>query len=147
RRGRAGAHPFRSAKCRYAAVADTPTRPVTSRMTSVFSGLSVGLLGMGWTVAIATVATALALLHLLFVSIPEAGIAQDPDAPARRFTFRGVLPAIRSVPGLMALILFTTFNNLVGGIFVALMDPYGLTLFSVEMWGVVLGVTSVGFIV
>lgn len=116
-------------------------------VTSVFSGLSVGLLGMGWTVAIATVATALALLHLLFVSIPEAGIAQDPDAPARRFTFRGVLPAIRSVPGLMALILFTTFNNLVGGIFVALMDPYGLTLFSVEMWGVVLGVTSVGFIV
>src|SRR5690606_15237413 len=111
------------------------------------SGLSVGLLGMDWTVAIATVATALALLHLLFVSIPEAGIAQDPDAPARRFTFRGVLPAIRSVPGLMALILFTTFNNLVGGIFVALMDPYGLTLFSVEMWGVVLGVTSVGFIV
>lgn len=116
-------------------------------VTSVFSGLSVGLLGMGWTVAIATVATALALLHLLFVSIPEPGIAQDPDAPARRFTFRGVLPAIRSVPGLMALILFTTFNNLVGGIFVALMDPYGLTLFSVEMWGVVLGVTSVGFIV
>lgn len=116
-------------------------------VTSVFSGLSVGLLGMGPTVAIATVATAVALVHLLFVSIPERGIAQDPDAPARRFTFRGVLPAIRSVPGLMALILFTTFNNLVGGIFVALMDPYGLTLFSVEMWGVVLGVTSVGFIV
>ncbi|HET8926317.1 MAG TPA: MFS transporter [Microbacterium sp.] len=116
-------------------------------VTSVFSGLSVGLLGMGWTVAIATAATAVALVHLLFVSIPEPGIAQDPDAPARRFTFRGVLPAIRSVPGLMALILFTTFNNLVGGIFVALMDPYGLTLFSVEMWGIVLGVTSVGFIV
>jgi DHA3 family multidrug efflux protein-like MFS transporter len=116
-------------------------------VTSVFSGLSVGLLGMGPTVTIATVATAVALVHLLFVSIPERGIAQDPDAPARRFTFRGVLPAIRSVPGLMALILFTTFNNLVGGIFVALMDPYGLTLFSVEMWGVVLGVTSVGFIV
>lgn len=29
----------------------------------------------------------------------------------------------------------------------ALMDPYGLTLFSVEWWGIVLGVTSTGFIV
>ena len=29
----------------------------------------------------------------------------------------------------------------------ALMDPYGLTLFSVEWWGVVLGVTSTGFII
>lgn len=29
----------------------------------------------------------------------------------------------------------------------ALMDPYGLTLFPVEIWGVVLGVTSIGFII
>lgn len=28
----------------------------------------------------------------------------------------------------------------------ALMDPYGLTLFSVQWWGVVLGITSTGFI-
>jgi DHA3 family multidrug efflux protein-like MFS transporter len=26
------------------------------------------------------------------------------------------------------------------------MDPYGLTLFSVEVWGVILGITSIGFI-
>ena len=29
----------------------------------------------------------------------------------------------------------------------ALMDPYGLTLFPVEVWGVVLGVTATGFII
>ncbi|MEV7693702.1 MFS transporter [Microbacterium sp. NPDC089189] len=120
---------------------------VAFMVTSVFSGLSVGLLGMGPTVMIAIVATAVASVHLLFVSIPEKGIARDPDAPARRFTMRGVIPAIRSVPGLMPLILFTTLNNLVGGVFMALMDPYGLTLFSVEIWGVVLGVTSIGFII
>ena len=55
--------------------------------------------------------------------------------------------AIHSVPGLFALILFTTFNNLMGGAYMALMDPYGLTLFSVEMWGIVLGITSIGFII
>lgn len=114
-------------------------------VTSVFSGLSIGLLGMGWTVVIAIVATALALVHLLFVPIPEKGIAHVEGAP-KGFGFRGVIPAIVVVPGLLALILFSTFNNLVGGVFMALMDPYGLTLFSVEIWGVVLGITSIGFI-
>lgn len=114
-------------------------------VTSVFSGLSVGLLGMGWTVVIAIIATALALCHLFFVPIPERGIAHVEGAP-KDFGFRGVIPAIVVVPGLLALILFSTFNNLVGGVFMALMDPYGLTLFSVEVWGVVLGVTSIGFI-
>ena len=115
-------------------------------VTSVFSGLSVGLLGMGWTVVIAIAATGVALVHLLTVSIPERGIAPAAGAPAKP-GFRGVLPAVVAVPGLLALILFSTFNNLVGGVFMALMDPYGLTLFSVEMWGVILGITSFGFII
>lgn len=115
-------------------------------VTSVFSGLSVGLLGMGWTVVIAIVATALALLHLLFVKIPERGVAHV-EGVAPKLDFRGIIPAIMVVPGLLALILFSTFNNLVGGVFMALMDPYGLTLFSVEMWGIILGISSVGFIV
>ncbi|MCK6065695.1 MULTISPECIES: MFS transporter [Microbacterium] len=115
-------------------------------VTSVFSGLSIGLLGMGWTVVIAIVATGAALIHLLFVPIPERGVAHVEGEAAKSIGFRGVIPAVVAVPGLLALILFSTFNNLVGGVFMALMDPYGLTLFSVEMWGIVLGVTSIGFI-
>lgn len=120
---------------------------VAFMVTSVFSGLSIGLLGMGWTVVIAIAATSLALIHLLFVSIPERGVVRTGDGAAPAFTFRGVVPAIRRVPGLMALILFTTFNNLVGGVFMALMDPYGLELFEVEVWGVVLAVTGTGFLI
>ena len=116
-------------------------------VTSVFSGLSVGLLGMGWTVVIAIVATAIALLHLLFVPIPERGVAHVEGEAPKGFGFREVIPAVMIVPGLLALILFSTFNNLVGGVFMALMDPYGLTLFSVEMWGIILGITSFGFII
>lgn len=115
-------------------------------VTSVFSGLSVGLLGMGWTVVIAIVATAVALVHLFFVRIPERGIAHVEGVAPTGLDLRGIIPAIMVVPGLLALILFTTFNNLVGGVFMALMDPYGLTLFSVEIWGIILGITSVGFI-
>lgn len=116
-------------------------------VTSVFSGLSIGILGMGWTVAIAIAATGIALVHLLFVPIPERGVAHVEGGAPKGFGFRGVIPAVLAVPGLLALVLFSTFNNLVGGVFMALMDPYGLTLFSVEMWGIVLGVTSFGFII
>lgn len=116
-------------------------------ITSVFSGLSIGLLGMGWTLVIAIICTAAALIHLLFVSIPEDHILHDPSLENKKLDIRGSLIAIRAVKGLLALILFTTFNNFVGGVFMSLMDPYGLTLFSVEMWGIVLGITSTGFIV
>ena len=114
-------------------------------ITSVFSGLSVGLLGMGWTLAIAVALTGASLLHLVPISIPE--LEPDPEEGGSRFDVRGAVTAIRAVPGLVALILFSTFNNLVSGVYIALMDPYGLTLFSVEAWGIVLGVTGLGFVV
>lgn len=120
---------------------------VAFMVTSVFSGLSIGLLGMGWTLGIATVLTGAALIHLLFVRIPEKQIAHDPELKGKQIDIKGSVAAIKSVPGLTWLIFFTTFNNLVGGVFMALMDPYGLTLFSVEWWGVILGITSTGFIV
>jgi DHA3 family multidrug efflux protein-like MFS transporter len=118
---------------------------ISFMITSVFSGLSVGLLGMGWTVAIAVALTGASLLHLVPITIPE--VDPDPEEGGPRFDIAGAVAAIRTVPGLVALILFTTFNNLVSGVYIALMDPYGLTLFSVEVWGIVLGVTAVGFVV
>ena len=39
--------------------------------TSFLSGLSVGLLGMGWTLALATVVVAVGLVHLLLVCMPQ----------------------------------------------------------------------------
>lgn len=116
-------------------------------VTSVFSGLSIGFLGMGWTLVIAIVLTAVAFIHLLFVKIPEEKILHDPALGNKKIDVKGSIAAIRSVPGLMPLIFFSTFNNLIGGVFIALMDPYGLTLFSVQWWGVILGVTSTGFII
>lgn len=120
---------------------------VAFMVTSVFSGLSIGFLGMGWTLAIATVFTGIALVHLIFVKIPEKQIAHDPELEGKKVDLKGSIAAIKTVPGLAWLILFTTFNNLVGGVFMALMDPYGLTLFSVQWWGVILGITSTGFII
>ena len=115
-------------------------------VTSVFSGLAIGLLGMGWTLVIAIVLSAAALAHLLFLRIPEAQPEHDGE---RRplVDLRGSITAVRAATGLFALIIFSTFNNLIGGVYMALMDPYGLELFPVEWWGIVLGVTSTGFII
>lgn len=121
---------------------------VAFMVTSVFSGLSIGLLGMGWTLGIAVVLTAVAFLHLIFfVPIPEKKLIHDPELDNKKIDIKGSMAAIHAIPGLFALILFSTFNNLMGGAYMALMDPYGLTLFSVEAWGLVLGITSTGFII
>jgi DHA3 family multidrug efflux protein-like MFS transporter len=115
-------------------------------VTSVFSGLAIGLLGMGGTLIIALVLTALALTHLLFLRIPEAK-PQGEGGAAPRVDLRGSIAAIRGVAGLFALIIFSTFNNLIGGVYMALMDPYGLELFPVQGWGLVLGITATGFLI
>ena len=115
-------------------------------VTSVFSGLAIGFLGMGWTLVIAIVLSAAALVHLLFLRIPED---QPQRSPGREklIDLRGSITAVRAATGLFALIIFSTFNNFIGGVYLALMDPYGLELFPVQIWGVVLGVTATGFII
>ncbi|MGV8881685.1 MAG: MFS transporter [Rhodoglobus sp.] len=115
-------------------------------VTSVFSGLSVGLLGMGWTLFIAIVLSAAALAHLLFLRIPEDAPTR-PEGKTPLIDLRGSITAVRAATGLFALIIFSTFNNFIGGVYMALMDPYGLELFPVEIWGIVLGVTATGFII
>jgi hypothetical protein len=52
-----------------------------------------------------------------------------------------------AVPGLFALIFFATFNNFLGGIFMALLDAYGLSLVSVQVWGLTFGFLSTAFII
>lgn len=113
----------------------------------VFSGLIIGQLGLHWAVYIAIGLSALMLGHLFFVSIPEDHVVHDPQVLNKKIDFRGAIKTIHFVPGLMALIFFTTFNNFLGGVVTVLLDPYGLSIFSVEVWGVILGFTASGFII
>lgn len=117
-------------------------------VTSMISGFLVAWGGMVATLSFALILTALAFLHLVFVRFDEKREVQDPEAPTepKRIDIAGTIKVIRKVPGLMALILFATFNNFLGGIFMALMDAYGLSLVSVQTWGVLIGVLSTAFI-
>jgi DHA3 family multidrug efflux protein-like MFS transporter len=114
-------------------------------LTSVFSGLAIGQLGMGWTMAISVALTTLVTLHLWTIRFKET--APEADAAGNKsIDVRGTLKAIGLVPGLMGLLLFATFNNFLGGVFMSLMDAYGLSLVSVEVWGFLWGAVSIGFI-
>lgn len=121
---------------------------VSFLVASIFSGLLIGFLGAFWMLVFAIGLTALALIHLLTISIPEKAIVHThTEEDVRRIDIRGTIRVIRLIPGLFALIFFNTFNNFLGGVFMALMDAYGLSLVSVQVWGILWGVLSLGFIV
>ncbi|WP_026620430.1 MFS transporter, DHA3 family, multidrug efflux protein (plasmid) [Ensifer sp. WSM1721] len=117
--------------------------------TSVISGFLVAWGGMVATLAFALVLTFLAFTHLTFIQIRETHVEAAPDQPAepKRVDIRGTVAVIAAVPGLFALIFFATFNNFLGGIFMALLDAYGLSLVSVQIWGLLFGVLSTAFII
>ena len=116
-------------------------------VTSVFSGLVIGNLGMGWAYGLALAATAVSLAHLLTVSVAEDPPPAHHVEGHKNIDLRGTLAIVMGVPGLLMLILFAAFNNFLGGVFMSLMDAYGLSLVSVEVWGFLWGVLSMGFIV
>ncbi|MEU4162052.1 MFS transporter [Actinoplanes sp. NPDC026670] len=119
----------------------------TFLVTSVISGVLVAFDGMFSILVLALVVLALSIVHMSFVTIPEREVAHDDPAAAPGVDLRGTLRIIGGVPGLPALILFSTFNNFLGGVFMALADAYGLSLVSVQAWGLLWGVLSTGFIV
>lgn len=117
--------------------------------TSVISGFLVAWGGMHAVLVLALVLTLLVFAHLTFVKVDEGRVEPTADVPAEPKTvdLRGTIRVIGAVPGLFALILFATFNNFLGGIFMALLDAYGLSLVSVEVWGLLFGVLSTAFII
>lgn len=115
-------------------------------ISSIFSGLAIGFIGAFGMLIIAIVVAALVFAHLWTIPIPEREVVHGEETH-HSIDIRGSIQAIRQVPGLFALIFFGTFNNLLGGVFMSLMDPYGLEMMSVQAWGILWGFLSLGFIV
>lgn len=117
-------------------------------LTSILSGLVIGFLGIESALWCALWGTLIAICHLIFIPLKEEKIVHvEGAANSPGFTdLRGTFALVRAVPGLFGLIFFTTFNNFLGGVFMALMDAYGLSLVSVQTWGIMFAVLSLGFI-
>lgn len=119
-------------------------------LTSVASGLVIGFLGMGWAIAWAATIMLLVIWHLLTFTIPEETIfsahPDDEQPKNKKLNIRETIKIIQEIPWLFALIFFTTFNNFLGWVFMALMDPYGLLLVPVQTRGMMFAVASLAFI-
>lgn len=118
-------------------------------VSSVLSGLAIGFLGVTWMLAGAIAALLIIVVHLASLPIPVGPTLTTGDglSQAPSLDLSGTIRVIQGVPGLFGLILFQTFNNFLGGIYMALMDAYGLLLVSVQVWGLLWGILSLGFIV
>lgn len=113
--------------------------------TSAISGFLVAWGGMVATLGFAVALSALAMFHLAFIRVDEK-VAADAHEEPKRVDLAGTIRVVGAVPGLFALIFFAAFNNLLGGVFMALMDAYGLSLMKVEHWGLLWAFVSCAFI-
>jgi len=122
---------------------------VSMLVTSVISGVLVAAGGMPYVLLLAVAVLVASVAHLARVRVPEEQpVRATPvdgdgggggDGAARGVDLRGTWRLVRGVPGLVPLILFSCFNNVIGGAFMALMDAYGLSLVSVQVWGLLWG--------
>ena len=121
-------------------------------VVSVISGFLVAAGGMYWALIIPILVTIGTIVHLYFLQIPEnptvnSSNQEDSINKAKSIDITGTIRIIKQTPGLMALIFFTTFNNFLGGVFMSLMDAYGLSLVDVRVWGLLWGFLSLAFMV
>jgi MFS transporter, DHA3 family, multidrug efflux protein len=116
-------------------------------ITSVISGFLVGRSGMFDVLWLSVVVTLGTIIHLWLMKIPEKLEVHDDNNWHQQIDIKGTIKVVGLIPGLGALIAFNIINNLLGGVFMALMDAYGLNLVSVEVWGLIWGGISTAFII
>ncbi len=118
---------------------------ISFALTSVASGIALANLGMFGVLLISLVCTVITIVHMFTISIPEKDIVHVAGT-SKKIDIRGTIAVIAAIPGLFALIFFNSLNNFLGGVFMSLMDAYGLSLVSVQTWGFIWGGLSLGFI-
>ena len=118
---------------------------VSFLVTSVISGLLVGLAGMLYVLILAIAVTAVSIVHLAILRVPEEHVVASEDKPSR-IDIRGTLPSSAPSRSVRAHRL-RAINNFLGGVFMALLDAYSLSLVSVEVWGLLWGFSAPGFII
>jgi DHA3 family multidrug efflux protein-like MFS transporter len=116
-------------------------------INSVASGLVLGFGSMFWVLVGGIAFTLLGIVYLAFIPITEENPMERENEKQEKIGVRGTIRLIKSISGLFALIFLSTFNNLLGGVFFALMDAYGLELVSVQVWGILWGFLSPAFVI
>lgn len=124
---------------------------ISFTLTSVLSGVILGFWGMNAVLWFSLIFTFIPIIHLLFINIPEkhivhAKLPPGQTLPKKGIDLKGTMKVISLIPGLWGLLFFNVINNLLGGVFMSLMDAYGLNLVSIQTWGFMWGILSLSFI-
>ncbi len=73
------------------------------------------------------------IVHLAVVRIPgDRPAAAHDGSGVHRLDLRGTIAVVAAIPGLFGLIAFSTINNFLGGVFMALLDAYRLPLVTAQ---------------
>lgn len=124
---------------------------ISFSLTSIISGLVIGFLGFNYALVGSVVLMAVSTLDIASINLKdkptELKDGKLEEKPIGNLSeVRQTIKQISLIPGMFGLIFFTTFNNFLGGVFMSLMDAYGLSLVSVQVWGILWSVLAFGFI-
>ena len=114
-------------------------------IVSVFSWLTIWFLWMWWAVWMTIIAWLLRIIHLLFLSFPIEDFSHQKKE-WKKIDIIGTIKIISGISWLFGLIFFSMFNNFLGWVFMSLMDPYWLSLVSVQTWWFIWWSLSFAFI-
>ncbi|MFI5717349.1 MFS transporter [Nocardia sp. NPDC051750] len=123
------------------------TTGISQLATSVASALLVGWNGMLGVLVMAVVVLTGTVLHLQRLTLPDTLAHAAAEGESKRVDLRGTVRIIHGIPGMIPLIAFAALNNLLFGGLMALMDPYALSMMSVQAWGIIWGGLSAVMIV
>lgn len=120
---------------------------VSFLIASIVSGFLLAVSGLYWILLIAITLLVLSVFHLFTIRIPEKEIVHIEEQKTPSMDFVETYKVIKNIPGLLGLVIFSCVNNFLGGVFMPLLDPYGLSLVSLQVWGILWGFLSMGFII
>ena len=114
-------------------------------IVSVFSWMTIWFLWMWWAIWITMFASFLWIIHLLFLTFPEEDFSHQ-KIEWKKIDIKWTIKVISGIWWLWGFIFFSMFNNFLGWVFMSLMDPYWLSLVSVEVWWTIFWALSIAFI-
>lgn len=89
---------------------------------------------MTWAVGIVITLTLGLIIHLSALTFPHETHLDERHKDDKKMDIRGTIRIIAGISGLFGMIFFAMINNFIGGVFMSLMDAYGLSMVSVELW-------------
>lgn len=119
-------------------------------VVNIASGFTLAFAGMYWVLLPSLVLSIVGIIHLQFIKFPKEELIDSDktkDKKDKGIDIAGTIMLIKKTPGLMGLIFFNTFNNFLMGIFMPLLDPYGLSLVPLQVWSVLWAILSFSFII